>query len=115
MATKRSNGRQTYGSAHRNLKKRLLADLRRRPGQPCERCGYPMTVEMELHLDHAPGGGYLGLSHASCNMRAGQQITTAILRERNWQPPARSQRAISRKQGRRAAGEAAGWPSSRRW
>jgi len=115
MAT-RSNGRRTYGSRHINLKKRLLADLQRRPGQPCPRCGQPMWPGQNLHLDHDDNSdGYNGLAHASCNLRAGQQITTLILRARRWQPPPRSQRAIARKQARQAGTEATSWATSRRW
>jgi hypothetical protein len=112
----RSNGRRTYGSRHINLKKRLLAELQCRPGQPCARCGWPMWPGQNLHLDHDDNSdGYNGLAHAACNLRAGQQLTTLILRARNWQPSPRSQRAIARKQARQAATEPSEWRTSRRW
>jgi hypothetical protein len=112
MATGR---RRIYGSAHKNMKKRLLRELQRAPGQPCPRCGWPMWPGQNLHLDHNDASdGYLGLSHAACNLRAGQAITAAILRARNGQSPARSQRPARRRQARETA-ETATWASARRW
>jgi len=93
-------GTRKYAGEHKNLRAQLLADLKRRPGQPCTRCGWPMYPWQRLHLDHSDDGTrWLGLAHARCNQQAGQRQTTAILRAREqWQ--AASWRT---------------WPSSRRW
>ena len=67
-----------YGRTHQQL----LAELRRvfRPGQLCPQvfmdgtvCGKPIWNVQETHLGHAPWGGYLGLTHAKCNLRDGAQ------------------------------------------
>jgi hypothetical protein len=95
-------GTAKYGGAHKQLRKRLLAALQRDPGQPCPRCGYPMWPGQRLHLDHSDDGvGWLGLSHARCNERAGQRKTSAINRARNAY--------------RRRGAQTAPWPSARQW
>lgn len=79
-------GTLRYSAAHKKRRKQLLADLERNPGQPCSRCGLPMFVSQRLHLDHSDDGAtWRGLAHASCNLRAGQAITTIINRARNAQ------------------------------
>ncbi len=73
----------TNTGPHKTLRKRLLAQLAVHPGAPCPRCGQPMHPGQRLDLDHTDDrSGYLGLSHAACNRRAGQAKTTAILRAR---------------------------------
>lgn len=58
-----------YGAPHQQLRKALLSEWH--PGDPCARCGGPMLADELLDLDHADDrGGYLGLSHASCNRSA---------------------------------------------
>jgi hypothetical protein len=104
-----------YGSAHRSRRARLLADLARRPGQPCPRCGMPMLAGQRLDLGHAsPEAKARGLpgdrlEHAACNRRAGQAITAAIQRARGGLTP-RQLTAIRMKQWRAAAARQA-----RRW
>jgi hypothetical protein len=57
-----------YGAKHQKLRKALLPQAY---GQPCSRCGNPMLPGQELHLHHNDSGiGYLGWSHAACNLRA---------------------------------------------
>jgi hypothetical protein len=57
-----------YGAKYPKLRKALLPQAY---GQPCSRCGRPMLPGQELHLDHNDSGiGYLGWSHAACNLRA---------------------------------------------
>jgi hypothetical protein len=59
-----------YGYEHQKMRKQFISAFR--PGDPCVRCGDPMLDPKELHLDHTDDrSGYLGLSHASCNTRAG--------------------------------------------
>lgn len=62
-----------YNYAHKQTRKRLLADLKANPGQPCRRCGRPMYVTQRLDLGHPPGApasvGGKGdrLEHQACN------------------------------------------------
>jgi len=108
MTGTRTRGR-TNTAAHKRARKLALADLARRPGQPCARCGQPMYVSQLLDLDHTDDrAGYLGLSHRSCNRRDGQRKTTAILKARGWTPSRRQWQAIAYKQQQRSA-------SARRW
>ena len=97
MSSGRTRGRTNDGP-HKTLRRRLLADLARRPGQPCARCGLPMYVTQLLDLDHTDDrAGYLGLSHRACNRRDGQRKTTSILKARGWTPSPRQLRAITAK------------------
>lgn len=58
-----------YGRAHRAVRRRLLPQA---IGQPCARCGRPITADDEVDLDHRDDGdGYLGLAHSACNRSAG--------------------------------------------
>jgi len=42
----------------------------------CARCGEPIHPEDDWHLDHnADRNGYLGPSHASCNLAAAAAVT----------------------------------------
>ena len=99
---RRSNaarGSETNTAAHKRARKLTLADLARRPGQPCARCGLPMYPTQLLDLDHTDDrAGYLGLSHRACNRRDGQRKTTIILNARGWTPPPRSRQAIAYRQ-----------------
>ncbi len=110
----------TNTGAHKALRKRLVADLARRPGQPCARCGRPMYVSQLLDLDHTDDRtGYLGLSHRACNRRDGQRKTTAILNARGWTPTRRQRQAIACRQRQRQAPAprqaAAPMRTSRQW
>ena len=79
----------TNTGPHKTKRKRAMAYLAVNPGQPCARCGLPMYVWMNLHLDHTDDrSGYLGLSHAKCNLRDGQRKTMAIIRARGGMTPA---------------------------
>jgi hypothetical protein len=57
-----------YGAAHVRARRKALAAFME--GDPCARCGRPMSAEDELHLDHddRDRSKYLGLSHAFCNL-----------------------------------------------
>jgi hypothetical protein len=112
MTTRTRRSSTTRGKSntgpHRTLRKWLLADLARRPGQPCARCGQPMYVTQLLDLDHTDDrAGYLGLSHRACNRRDGQRKTTAILKARGWTPSRRQWQAIAYRQQ--------GGASARQW
>ena len=94
-----------YGPDHQKRVKAAKAAWR--PGQPCARCGQPITsltmvdrrgrTVSAVDLGHVDGSGktaYQGLEHRACSRRAGQRMTTAILNGRSG--------------GRR-------WATSRRW
>lgn len=70
-------------------KRRRAAAITAMPeGAPCVRCGQPMYSWMKLHLDHDDARtGYLGLSHASCNIAASNRSP----RRRRGPPPWRRQ------------------------
>lgn len=55
-------------------------------GRNCPRCNLPMKPGQPLDLDHGDveGGPYLGLTHASCNRRAGQAVGAQRQRDR-WE------------------------------
>lgn len=75
-ADKRRNTRTNttargYGAAHQAERARLLAAFR--PGQPCARCGKPITTKNDADLGHTDDrGGYRGLEHRRCNRGAGK-------------------------------------------
>jgi hypothetical protein len=60
-----------YGTAHRAARERWRYLVER--GQvACARCGKPILPGSRWHLDHADDrSGYLGPSHAACNLGAG--------------------------------------------
>src|SRR6266702_1480996 len=65
-----------YGYDHVLLRRELLAELQ--DGDPCARCGESMFRTQTLHLDHTDDRtGYLGLSHAECNIRAASRLGIA--------------------------------------
>lgn len=69
-----------YGGQHQKLRRETIAAAY---GTPCARCGFVMTSDQMLHLDHNDDGdGYLGWSHASCNMRAGARKGNRLRRAR---------------------------------
>lgn len=61
-----------------------------RQGDICPRCGTEVNPAFDdLHADHDEDGGYLGLSHAWCNLKAGgiksAELAGKRLRERRCQ------------------------------
>ena len=64
-----------YGYQHQQARKRALAEFTR--GQPCARCGQPIFNARGAELDHNEDRtGYIGLSHAYCNRKAGGEKST---------------------------------------
>lgn len=63
-----------YGRAHQQA--RADAAKLHRPEHLCPRCGKPLgPMGPNLHYDHnGQRTGYLGFSHAACNIRAGAQV-----------------------------------------
>jgi len=67
-----------YGSKHQRKRRQWQAVIDE-SGALCARCGRPIMAGMAWHLDHAPGKqGYLGPSHAHCNVVAGAKLGAAI-------------------------------------
>jgi hypothetical protein len=69
-----------YQGEHLRVRAREMAKFR--PGQLCARCKFdgaehPLMAGDPLELDHGPDGKYLGLSHRSCNRRAGGKLGAA--------------------------------------
>ena len=65
-----------WGNQHQKLRKRLLPSAY---GTPCARCGLPMLPGQKLHLDHNDDRtGWIGFSHAACNVRAAAKKARAI-------------------------------------
>jgi hypothetical protein len=104
-----------YGRPHQLARAAALAAFR--PGQPCARCGEPITelwrvtrtgrVVTAIHLDHADSrAGYLpgALSHATCNESAGG-VHSNLLRvaagKRPWPATPARQAAPAPGMGRR--------------
>jgi hypothetical protein len=65
-----------WGNQHQKLRKALLPSAY---GTPCARCGLPMLPGQKLHLDHNDDRtGWIGFSHAACNVRAAAKKARAI-------------------------------------
>jgi hypothetical protein len=78
-----------WGNQHQKLRRALLPTAY---GTPCARCGLPMLPGQKLHLDHNDSRtGWLGFSHAACNLRAAAKKARAIqLYSKRRRPPASS-------------------------
>jgi hypothetical protein len=63
------------GWGHRHQQRRAaIAPLVNAGKATCARCGEPIHAGEPWHLDHTDTrDGYLGVSHASCNLAAGAQ------------------------------------------
>jgi hypothetical protein len=59
-----------YGPKHR-AERKFWSTLVNRGDVRCARCGFHIAKGQRWHLDHAEDGGYLGPSHARCNLSAG--------------------------------------------
>ena len=71
-----------YGSNH-DARRRQVKPLVDAGNAICSRCGNPISPREQWHLDHTDDRqGYLGVSHAYCNLRAAG-IKTAQLRNEN--------------------------------
>jgi hypothetical protein len=67
-----------YGEPHR---RKVKAEREQQWGRPCARCGYPMVKGQRLFLDHTDDRtGYLGWSHASCDIAASNRRRAAAAR-----------------------------------
>lgn len=69
---KASSTSRGYGWAHQTARREAAA--RHSPDDPCARCGEPLgPMGPTLHYDHSDdrADGYLGFSHARCNLIAG--------------------------------------------
>lgn len=74
------------GYAHQQARRAAIAAMP--DGTPCGYCGRPMYRTQQLHYDHviprALGGrdGPRRLTHAACNIRAGQRLGAQLRRGR---------------------------------
>jgi hypothetical protein len=77
----RSSSARGYGTAHQAERRRwgLVVEA----GQAlCCRCGGWIAPGSPFHLDHRDDKlGYLGVSHAACNLRAAARKGNAVMRE----------------------------------
>ena len=77
IADRKSNARANttsrgYGTPHQRKRRQLLEQFQ--PGQPCARCGKPITSSDDADLGHADGQqGYRGLEHRACNRGASRR------------------------------------------
>jgi hypothetical protein len=81
MATRRKLAptvQRGYGQEHR---RRVKTERPLQVGKPCARCGWPMERGQRLFLDHTDDRqGYLGWSHASCDIAASNRRRAAAAR-----------------------------------
>ena len=96
----RPNGSTTargYGWTHQTERKRW--DIVVQAGNAlCVRCYLPIAPGTPFHLDHRDDKlGYLGVSHARCNLRAAGKRGNELMRARKaLNPPPSSGRVASR-------------------
>ena len=77
---KASRHTRGYGSVH-DARRRQVKPLVNSGNAVCSRCGCPISPRERWHLDHTDNRqGYLGVSHAYCNLQAAG-IKTAKLRK----------------------------------
>jgi hypothetical protein len=70
-AARPSRQARGYGRDHDRERRRWVGRIRR-GGVTCARCGQPIAPDDDWHLDHRDDrAGYLGPSHARCNLSAG--------------------------------------------
>lgn len=80
-----SSGPHPYGWSHNSERKRLLAELRRKGGAACPRCGKamdwrrPQTLDVGHSVPVVAGGGSSArrLEHSSCNRAHGARVGNA--------------------------------------
>ena len=64
-----------WGSSHQK-RRAAIAPLVNAGKATCARCNAPIHPREEWHLDHNEArNGYLGASHATCNLRAAAAVT----------------------------------------
>jgi hypothetical protein len=77
-----STSARGYGSRHQAERKRWEPVVE--SGYTvCVRCGFPIVPGTRWHLDHRDDAlGYLGVSHARCNLHAAAKKGNVIMRAR---------------------------------
>ena len=77
-----STSARGYGTSHQAERKRW--ELVVESGYAsCVRCGLPIVAGTGWHLDHRDDKlGYLGVSHARCNVRAAAKLGNQRMREK---------------------------------
>jgi hypothetical protein len=94
---KASTTARGYGAMHQAERKRW-APLVEAGYADCCRCGFPIAPGTAFHLDHRDDKlGYLGVSHARCNLKAAAKRGNELMRARKaLNPPPSSRRVASR-------------------
>ena len=78
-----------YGTAHQ-AERRRWEPLVEAGVAVCVRCGVPIAPGTGWHLDHRDDKlGYLGVSHASCNLKAAGKRANELKREKQALDPPR--------------------------
>jgi hypothetical protein len=79
-STKRQLSRHARGYTNAHVARRRQLEPLVATGQArCSRCGQPIEPGQPWHLDHRDDrSGYLGPSHATCNLRAAAEKTNGI-------------------------------------
>jgi hypothetical protein len=82
LSASKSREARGYGSTHKAARERYAALVASGLAM-CARCGQPILAGAQFDLDHDDGrGGYIGVSHPTCNRRAGAQVTNGKVRAR---------------------------------
>jgi hypothetical protein len=94
---KRSTTARGYGSTHQATRKRWEPVVESGYASCC-RCGFTIAPGTAFHLDHRDDKlGYLGVSHARCNLRAAGKRGNELMRARKaLNAPPSSGRVASR-------------------
>jgi hypothetical protein len=88
--------KQRYRGAHDRLRRQWALQVAAGNAY-CARCGFLVVPGEDFDVDHVDGSlnQYLGVSHSSCNRRAGARRGAALRRVRNGNGNALSAREVA--------------------